>query len=90
MTRKRTKRDPLRTEAAIKKAVKRWAECNTTFNKGWCHLTTTSDEPFCVTISDSSGPLAIADLRDLYRKRQPLRGITKAVRSAVQPKRRGR
>lgn len=31
--------------------------------------------------------VAIFDLRDCYRKRQPLKGITKAVRKAIQPNR---
>lgn len=80
------KQDPLRTEAAIKRAVKIWAASNVKFGK-WCHLTTVADEPYCVAIGDSTGRLAIADLRDLYRKRQPLKGITKAMRKMVQPKR---
>jgi hypothetical protein len=34
--------------------------------------------------------LAIFDLRDCYRKRAPLKGVTKALRKAIAPKRKRR
>lgn len=44
-----------------------------------------------VQATGSDGELiAEFDLRDCYRKRQPLKGITKAMRKAVQPKRKGK
>lgn len=44
-----------------------------------------------VQATGSDGELiAEFDLRDCYRKRAPLKGITKAMRKAVQPKRKAK
>lgn len=60
------KRDPLRTEAAIKRAVKLWAQHNTGL-----HVIAVMDEPYSLAfhMSGKNENIAIADLRDLYRKR---------------------
>ncbi len=80
MTKKR-KHDP-RSEAAMREAIKLWlkqdAELTVRHKQiGTCEL----------EIEKNNETLAIFDLRDCYRKRQPLKGITKAVRKAVQPRR---
>jgi len=83
------KRDPLRTEAAIKKAVEKWGMGGAGLRdydlSGFLKLTS-----YDVVFYRREKVIAIADLRDLYRKREPLRGITKAVRGAVHPRKRGK
>lgn len=70
------KRDPLRTEAAIRKAV-------TKFKRGECILGKLPGYEVEFWDQLGSDPIAIADLRDLYRKRKPLKGVTKKLRKAV-------
>lgn len=74
------KRDPLRTEAAIKKAVKLWAYGDLAIKDYGLK------SRWEIGFYQYGDLIAVADLRDLYRKRQPLRGITKAVRRAVHPR----
>jgi hypothetical protein len=72
------KRDPLSTEAAIKKATLAY----------YRQLATTGrirGSAYGVGIySVLDGRLLAAfDIRDLYRKRKPLKGVTKRLRKAV-------
>lgn len=75
------KRDPLRTEAALKKAIQQVAA-----RKAVINLSMKAEHGLEFWSEDGETLIALADLRDLYRKRQPLRGITKAVRRAVHPR----
>lgn len=70
----------LRTERAIKNAAKRFA-------KGLARVEPFSDgEPYAVAIVDVEDDLiAIFDLRDLHRKRAPIK--MKELRKAIQPRR---
>ncbi len=75
-----------RSEASQARAIRRWAK-----NRHSVYpIIDTSGETICVRLYDSgkSDPLAEFDLRDCYRKRQPLTGIEKKLRATVQPKRR--
>lgn len=80
------KRNP-RSEAAIKEAVKMLSEGRVhCINGGYAENKKLKNYELQFYLDGdkvSSPPIAIIDLRDFYRKRAPLKGITKAVRKAV-------
>lgn len=79
---KTKKRDPLRTEAAIERAVQELVEDR-------AYACRVPGEPYHMKIQMyreyGDRVLAIADLRDLYRKRAPIK--MKDLRKAIQPRR---
>lgn len=84
---KRARKHNVRSEAAMRKAIKKW-----TTEKPVCREHSLTDDGYPIVnfydgfhINEDK-LIAIFDLRDCYRKRQPLKGITKAVRKAVQPR----
>lgn len=91
----------LRTEAAVKKAVKLFSTGYAVIETGVLYgvrqddgLSTYILQPTEIAIAlprklyqTHTEILAIIDLRDLYRKRAPLTGINKKLKSAIQPKR---
>ena len=80
---KKAKRDPLRTEAAIKRAVGAWNQGDARI-KDYEHDNQLPEEFEMFFIDSYSREIiAVADLRDLYRKRKPLKGVTKKLRRAV-------
>lgn len=89
---KQTKHD-LRSEAAQREAIRLAKESKVYFKDEKVYFKDESDgmhynhSPFVYALRTWSDELiAIFDLRDCYRKRAPLKGITKAVRKAVQPR----
>lgn len=71
---KLTKKDKRYTEAAIRRAI---ALCKQ--GKAGAEVTGLLLEFY----DDSGTCIACADLRDLYRKRKPLKGVTKKLRKAI-------
>ncbi len=73
----KTKRNP-RSEVAQREAFKNRK------NVSLCIVHTEKT----IEVHASSGTItyAIFDIRDCFRKRQPLTGITKKIRKAIQPK----
>ena len=86
------KRDPLRTEAAIKRAVRLWHAGQLEIKENTLQTPELSRwEVAFISHFSHFRPVetwAIADLRDLYRKRASIR--MKVLRKAIQPKRRGK
>ena len=87
----------LRTEAAIRKAVRLYAYDDADIVERFGYIPTSegligegyaaNDYEILIVDIETLTLLAICDLRDLYRKRQPLTGINKTMRKAIQPKR---
>lgn len=74
------KYDP-RSEAAQREACR-------LLKSGDAHRYFSLGETFTVHVAElNKDPIAIFDLRDCYRKRQPLKGIKKAFNKAIAPKR---
>jgi len=70
------------TEAAQRDALERMGELD------WVLKSDVAKTTKVVVAYEQTGRItAIFDLRDCYKKRAPLKGITKAVRRAVQPRR---
>jgi hypothetical protein len=85
MKTKAKKVDPLRTEKAMREACSwlRTGSACTHRAKFGTEITVRK----MVNGAPSAAPIAIFDLRDCYRLRAPLKGVTKAIRKAIQPKR---
>ena len=89
MTKKKTRKRNPRSERAMKAAVENRRSYH------WVLATGRGDHKFIEVYRSYSNwltkhdepPIAIFDLRDCYRKRQPLTGITKRLRRAVRSKR---
>lgn len=81
------KRDP-RSEAAQKEAVRLLKRNTVNECAAYPYFV---EEPGSTEVQilrgDTEEVIAIFDLRDCYRKREPLKGITKKFRKAIQPKR---
>lgn len=77
---KAKKRNP-RSEAAQREALKKLYYSSVRI--AWLE----GGEDYEIYIKEDEEVVAIFDLRDCYRKRKPLTGITKKLRSAIQPRR---
>lgn len=83
---KKTKKHNPRSEAAQREAIKRLAEPGVDLK--WL----AGGEDYEIYAIQALGGtqnevIAIFDLRDCYRKRKPLTGITKTMRKVIQPRR---
>ncbi|HXF28950.1 MAG TPA: hypothetical protein VN457_03805, partial [Chlamydiales bacterium] len=78
MRKLKKKHDP-RSEAAQRAAIKAYDA-----GIGWIGFSGTGPAPIVYILRGETEVLAIFDLRDCYRKRQPLKGITKKLRKAIQ------
>lgn len=81
---KSVKRDPLRTEAAIKRGVRAWRSYDAHISGAFIYGTQAFEIAFVDSVEDKV--IAFADVRDLYRKRAPIR--MKDLRKAIQPRKR--
>lgn len=89
MTKKKHKPNP-RTEVAQRRAISKWlADGGVSFGLEACNGTMTVHAYDMDADSERLRrlPMAIFDLKDCYRKRQPLKGITKKIRRVLQPQR---
>ena len=86
---KAKKRNP-RSEAAQREAIRLWNKCCVILIPIPC-TTQIKAEISSLGSASTNRPyreiVAIFDLRDCYRKRAPIKCITKAVRKAIQPRR---
>lgn len=81
-TQKRIKKHDPRSEAAQRRLIKALKEGDVYTNRSFLNAYTVQ---FIDAVNGEL--LAIFDLRDCYRKRQPLKGIKKAFNKAIAPKR---
>lgn len=82
-----------RSEAAQKNAIGKLGQpgisVNSPMNSGWASVNDKLKPTEIAIVDDYKDEdkwiLAIFDIRDCYRKRQPLMGINKALKKAIRP-----
>lgn len=72
---RKSKKNPLESEAAIKRAIKKWSLK--------FHAVCQFDEPIITVFDASDNAVARLDLRTFVKKRRALTGVTKRLRKAV-------